>query len=233
MLDFNHHFKKLGAAFVRGRHLQGAEVALAENLLHTDLDLLEDEDLDKTLQQGIEAGLRLHKFKRTTELPRVHRVFGILRSLTPARLLDTGSGRGTFLWPLLDAFPDLEVCAVDRDADRARDIQAVHLGGIDRLAGRQMDVTQLSFEDDAFDVVTTLEVLEHISDAQAALDRVVRVAARFVVASVPSKEDSNPEHLHLFDQESLARMLTQAGAQRVTFDYVPGHLIALARVSDR
>jgi hypothetical protein len=64
---------------------------------------------EATIEDGINAGLRLHKFKSNAELPRVQRVLGILRGLAPDSLLDIGSGRGTFLWPLLAAFPQLPV----------------------------------------------------------------------------------------------------------------------------
>ena len=43
------------------------------------------------------------------------RVLGTLRGIAPTHLLDIGTGRGVFLWPLLDAFPSLMVTAVERD----------------------------------------------------------------------------------------------------------------------
>src|SRR5262245_50397000 len=92
---------------------------------------------------GREAGLKLHKFKRTAGLPRVRRVLGLLRGFSPDRLLDVGSGRGAFLWPLLDAFPDLPVLSIDLSSQRASDIQAVHRGGVRRLFGLRMDARRL------------------------------------------------------------------------------------------
>jgi hypothetical protein len=88
---------------------------------------------DGTIEDGINAGLRLHKFKVNSELPRVQRVLGILRGVAPENLLDIGSGRGTFLWPLLSAFPELRVTAVDSSQWRSRDLAAVRRGGIERL----------------------------------------------------------------------------------------------------
>ena len=67
------------------------------------------------------------------DLPRVKAVLGILHALAPKRLLDIGTGRGVFLWPLLDAFPDLHVTAIEPDLRRARHLVAVSRGGIDRL----------------------------------------------------------------------------------------------------
>jgi hypothetical protein len=58
----------------------------------------------------------------------------------------------------------------------------------------------------------------------------VRLARRFVIVSVPSKEDDNPEHLQLFNRASLDSLLRQAGAQSVKLEYVLNHLIAVARV---
>lgn len=77
--------------------------------------------------------------------------------------------------------------------------------------------------------MTLLEVLEHIPDTTAALAHACRVARRFVVLSAPSKPDNNPEHIHLFDATGLEAPLRRAGAIRVTFDYVPGHLVAVAK----
>src|SRR5687768_8078680 len=83
------YFTRLAAAYVRGK--LGRD---APRVSH-----------DELIAAGLAGGLRLHKFKRSTELPRVRKVLGLLRGLSPASLLDVGSGRGTFLWPLLDAFP--------------------------------------------------------------------------------------------------------------------------------
>jgi 2-polyprenyl-3-methyl-5-hydroxy-6-metoxy-1,4-benzoquinol methylase len=201
------YFVELAAAFVRGK--------LGEPAL----------DGVEALRVGVARGLRLHKFKRNADLPRVRRVLGILRGLCPASLLDVGSGRGTFLWPLLDALPALEVTAIDRDPRRAADLGAVALGGVTRLSAHPMDATALAFEAGSFDVVTLLEVLEHMPAPELAALEAMRVARRAVVVTVPSKEDDNPEHLHLLDREKLESMF--AGARRVTIEHVLNHTVAV------
>lgn len=173
-------------------------------------------------------GMKLHKFKRTMELPRVRRVLGALRQLTPQRLLDVGSGRGVFLWPLLDQFPELQVAAVDEDEVRARDLAAVARGGISRLQAHRMDASKLDFPDASFDVVTLLEVLEHVSDPAPVAREALRVSRAHVIASVPSEPDDNPEHIRLFDPRSLTRLFEAAGAARVSVESVRGHFIAFA-----
>ena len=211
-IDDSRYFSALGAAFVKGR--------LPETRV-----LRDDEAV---LARGVAAGLRLHKFKRNQELPRVRRVLGALRGIVPQTLLDVGSGRGTFLWPLLDAFPTLGVTAIDKDPRRARDLGAVTTGGVDRLTALCVDATALPFADRSFDVVTLLEVLEHVPDAPRALAEAVRVAERFIVVTVPSREDDNPEHIHLFDSRSLRALFTNAGAASVHVEYLRGHILAVA-----
>jgi 2-polyprenyl-3-methyl-5-hydroxy-6-metoxy-1,4-benzoquinol methylase len=175
------------------------------------------------------AGLRLTKFKRSQVLPRVRRVIGALHSLHPAELLDVGAGRGTFLWPLLEAMPQLPVTAFDSRPDRVGDLEAVSRGGLSRLTAACMDVHRLALSDGSFEVVTMLEVLEHLENPPMAAREVVRVARRAVVVSVPSQPDDNPEHRHLFTAEHLERTFLDAGASRVTVDHVLNHRIAIIR----
>lgn len=202
------YFTELATAFVRGR---------------TGLP-------DATIQSGLKAGLRLHKFKRDSELPRVKRVLGALRGLAPESILDIGSGRGTFLWPLLDAFPSLPVTAVDWSDQRVQDLCAVRAGGIDRLSVMQANVETLELAPRSFDVATVLEVLEHLRRPEEALRRVVAATCRFVVISVPSKADENPEHLHLFTPQQLQSMGLEAGCRRVTVEHVLNHRIAVCQI---
>lgn len=221
------YFARLAAAYVRGT----LGLARRDALFTAPLDALTEPQWAAVVRAGKEAGLRLHRFKRTLELPRVRRVLGILRGLGPESLLDVGSGRGAFLWPLLDAFPSLPVMAVDVLDHRVAGILAVRAGGVATLDAVRADATALPFASGAFDVATALEVLEHISEAERALAEVCRVARRFVVLSVPSRPDDNPEHIHLFDKTTLTAMLERHGAAHAQVEYVPGHLIAVARLS--
>jgi ubiquinone/menaquinone biosynthesis C-methylase UbiE len=208
------HYTALAAAYARG--------ALGRPEL----------DDAAALAAGADAGLRLHRFKRTAGLPRVKRVLGALRGLGVARLLDVGSGRGAFLWPLLDGLPGVTVTAIDVLAHRAEGIAAVGRGGIARLSAARMDATALGFADRSVDAVTLLEVLEHMPDPAAAIGEAMRVCRTAVIATVPSHEDDNPEHVRLFSAQSLKELFEAAGARRVVVDGVRGHLTAVA-MTDR
>jgi len=208
------YFTRLAAAYVRGK-LGRADARLSPEAL---------------IDEGLAAGLRLHKFKRNAELPRVRKVLGILRGLAPSSLIDLGSGRGTFLWPLLDAFPQLNVTAVDIDPSRVADIDAVREGGLSNLRAIRADAEALKLEDKQADVVTALEVLEHLNDPARAAAEAVRAARGYVVASVPSKEDDNPEHIQLFDRRGFERLFLEAGARGVKIEFVLNHMIAVAKV---
>jgi len=232
MTHDDRYYTDLATAFVLGRARDGTVPGLPVELAARQHGLTANER-ERVVAVGIAAGLRLHRFKRTASLPRVRRVLGILKNLDPTSLLDIGSGRGVFLWPLLDAFPDLAVTAIDRDPGRITTLLTVRQGGLNRLTAEVADVTRMPLADAAFDVVTFLEVLEHIPDAPQALAEAVRVAARFVILSVPSKPDSNPEHIHLFSEAAVRDMFVAAGAASVNVSYVRNHLIAVARVGDR
>lgn len=189
-----------------------------------------DADAGSLQDLGTAHGLKLNRFKRTQELPRVRAILGILSGLAPATLLDIGSGRGTFLWPLLDAFPSLTVTAVEVDPARARHLRAVEAGGIARLSVLDCDATGTGMPANSFDVVTVLEVLEHQEQPILMAREAVRLASRFVLATVPSKPDNNPEHIQLFTRETITSLMTDAGASSVKVDFVLNHIVAIAKV---
>ena len=190
-----------------------------------------DGDIAALLEHARRRGLKLHRFKRTATLPRVRAVLGVLRGIAPATLVDIGSGRGVFLWPLLDAFPGLGVTAIERDERHVAHLAAVQRGGIRHLITVHANAARLPFEDAAFDVATVLEVLEHQRDPLPLAREAVRIAQRFVIATVPSKEDDNPEHVQLFTGASLSGLFLAAGARAVKIDHVLNHIVAIARTT--
>ena len=92
------YYQRIAAAFVRGCALtEGTAVVVPQELLCLPLGSLADEQLETIIQIGMEAGLRLHRFKQTHEkLPRVRRVLGMLSGIATESLLDVGSGEVRF-----------------------------------------------------------------------------------------------------------------------------------------
>jgi ubiquinone/menaquinone biosynthesis C-methylase UbiE len=184
-------------------------------------------DDEALIESALASGIRIHRFKRTW-LERVQRVLGMLRGMQPESLLDVGSGRGVFLWPVLDAFPDLDICATDLLDFRCDGLAAVRRGGVLTLSVVRTDAQSLAFRNRSRDIVTALEALEHMPQPDRAVGECLRVARRAVVFSVPSREDANPEHIHLFDRPRLETMFRDAGARQVRIQSVLNHHIGVA-----
>lgn len=202
----------------------------AAAFLRTQLEASPDVAVPELFATAARLKISLKRFKRSLPLPRVQRVLGFLQAVQPTSLLDVGTGRGAFLWPLLDAFPDLPVHCVDLLEHRVAMLRAVQAGGVDQLSAEVADIRNAQPtakpSSNAFDVVTALEVLEHIPSPQSAIEQLVQAATRFIVVSVPSKEDENPEHVNLFTQADLEERFLDAGASRVSHDHVLNHRLA-------
>jgi len=178
-------------------------------------------------------------FKRydTKELPRIVKVLGMLKNVRPLTMLDVGSGRGRSLWPMAYNLPHTRITCIDSSEWRCNIINAVHDGGVTRVCSFQGDVSKdFKHCDFTFDVVTALEVIEHIPDARAAVSEMIRFAGKYFIASVPSKPDNNPDHIHLFNTESFEELLNNAEKEtgkkigRIVFDYIPKHILVFARL---
>ena len=133
----------LAAAYVRGA--VSAIPQHCEYLLRDQLYSLSEDELETLLSIGRAAGLDLYHFKKShASLPRVRAVLGFLHSIAFSSLLDVGSGRGAFLWPFMNAFPEAEVTSLDLLPGRVSFINTVTLGGVSRLHALQSNICDFS-----------------------------------------------------------------------------------------
>ncbi|MBR4039545.1 MAG: class I SAM-dependent methyltransferase [Clostridia bacterium] len=223
---------KPAAAYVRSMAGKGV-LPVSRALLDQPLDLLTREQQEQLIEAGQAAGLKMYRFKSHADLPRVKSVLGMLRGIQPQSLLDVGSGRGVFLFTFLQEFPWTEVTSLDLLEHRVELLSAVAAGGMENLTALRQDICAWDMPDGSFDVVTLLEVLEHIPDVGAAVRAAVRLARRYVLVSVPSKPDDNPEHIHLLTKDVLTELFGEAGCTKLSFSGVNGHLIMMASVGGR
>lgn len=141
----------------------------------------------------------------------------VVEPLGAESLLDAGCGEGETLarlgtLPPRIAAVDISPEAVEFTAARHPDIEA-----------RCESVTELPFDDDSFDLVLCLEVLEHIPEPATALAELARVAGERLVVSVPHEPwfrlgslvrgkylttfGNHPEHVNHWNPRSLRAFL--------------------------
>ena len=175
-----------------------------------------------------------HYFKVKDDLPRVQVVLGFLQGIAPAgqcqSLLDVGSGRGVFLFPLLREFPNMEVMSLDILPHRVELLQCIHDGGIENLRPLLGNICTWDAPDKSFDVMTMLEVMEHVPDTEALVRNAVRLAKNYIIVSVPSKPDDNPGHIHLFTNEDMKELFLKNGCSKVKFMSVTNHRVMIAYI---
>lgn len=220
---------KSAAAWLRGHALKSGAPEIPQELLEVPLEVLTDQELSSIVALGEKTGQKLYPFKSgKTELPRVRQILGFLHGIEFDTLLDVGSGRGVFLLPFLEEFPQVQVTSLDLLEKRVTFLNELAAGGYTQLTACRGNVCDQPFPENCFDVVTLLEVLEHIPEVDKAVAAAVKMAKKYVVVSVPSKPDDNPEHIHLLTKDILTKLFADADCARLHFSGVNGHLIMVA-----
>ncbi len=104
----------------------------------------------------------------------------LLEGLEPTRILEIGVGEGEVMARLRDRFPGVPIVGLDLADDRlAADWRERGLSCI------FADATSLPFPDRAFDLVVSIEVLEHVLVPDQAVAEIERVCSGAFLASVP------------------------------------------------
>lgn len=221
------------AAWLRGHCMKIGVPSIRQELLDMPLEVLTDDELNEIVDAGVKSEQKLYPFKSgKAELPRVRRVMSFLHGVEFETLLDVGSGRGVFLLPFMAEFPEIKITSLDLLEKRVTFLNELAAGGYSQLTAMQKNLCDQPFPEDSFDVVTLLEVLEHIPEVDKAIAAAVKMAKQYVVVTVPSKPDDNPEHIHLLTKDILADLFHRAGCDKLHFGGVEGHLFLVAALKE-
>jgi ubiquinone/menaquinone biosynthesis C-methylase UbiE len=104
----------------------------------------------------------------------------LLPTSPPLRVLEVGVGEGEILQRVQSRFPGASCLGVDVP-DESLPPEWERRG----ITAEFGNVEALRFDDDSFDLVLAIEVLEHVDDAERALREISRVCAGAAVMSVP------------------------------------------------
>ena len=227
------YYQKFAVAVIIGNlRRSGKENLIPQEILNSYKTGLTSQQAQTLFSIASENNVKLYYFKRSDRpLPRVHKTLSFLKGIYFESLIDIGSGRGAFLLPFLEEFSNVSVTAVDILNKRVEMLTDISNGGVDNLTVVNHDIQTAPLNMQA-DVVTLLEVLEHIPDVKTAIRNAVLMAKKYVIVTVPSKEDDNPEHLRLLTKEVLTNYFNMAGVTKLTFDGVNGHLFLIAKVQN-
>lgn len=144
-------------------------------------------------------------------------------------LLDVGCGTGYFLESLQ---ADHATCGVDNSEAAVRMSLARGLAGITRGSAEDLS----SVENRRFDLITLLDVLEHLDDDRAAVRNVRGLLSPggHVLATVPayqsmwSRHDDLNHHRRRYDRREVSELFQQAGLEPLLAGYFNCILFPLA-----
>lgn len=172
-------------------------------------------------------------------LPRAERILRLCKEqdLTPTKLLDVGTGYGTFCRAMRRIDPEIDVFAIEPVPALAEVCERDDILVFDR------PVDKLHFAENTFGVITAWEVVEHVFSPRAFLEKCLAWLkpdgllflscpnVKGFDVSVLGQRSGTVEHEHLnyFHPESLSALLTDVGFNVLEIS-TPGKLDAeLAR----
>jgi 2-polyprenyl-3-methyl-5-hydroxy-6-metoxy-1,4-benzoquinol methylase len=182
-------------------------------------------------QDGIVTGNTYDKYGSSN--PVVRRLMaGFQRALDdlfdhaePTSLLDVGCGEGLLVQRWAQRLPERRIVGIDLQEASIQAGWAEHQAP--NLEYRVVQAERLPFAAGEFDLVSAIEVLEHLPDPEQTLSEMARCAARHLLVSVPheplwralnmargayiSQLGNTPGHLNHWSRRSFVRLLSRHG----------------------
>jgi SAM-dependent methyltransferase len=150
-------------------------------------------------------------------------------------ILDAGCGEGFAALNFLSKHPEVSYFGVDLSAEAVSAAKTI----VPQMPAIVGDVTRLPFPDKQFDLVVSLEVLEHLPQPELAVEMYKRLSRRYILLSVPNEPvfrtlrmlegsdilqwGDHPEHINHWNFISFGRFLKRQGLKvsvvRVPFPF--------------
>lgn len=146
------------------------------------------------------------------------RVLMEIKSKKPVNILDIGCGEGQADKYFLENLPEIKITGVDVD-EKALSKAKINCP---RMKVKKASIYNLPFKDFSFDLVISLEVLEHLAEPRRALKEIKRIGRKFIV-SVPYEPyfsllsflsgkylknfGRHPEHIQAWDKITFAKFV--------------------------
>lgn len=172
--------------------------------------------------------------KHTTKNPiqrfLINRYFSKLKKLFPKNInnvLDVGCGEGFLLryLPPIQSYVGIDTNESSLYIAENSKSQIANLKKIQNIKFQKEDVYHLSFENGSFDLVTCLEVLEHLETPEKALSEIKRITKKWVILSVPhepwfqlsnflrgkyfSTLGNHPEHINKWNPSHFRQLIAK------------------------
>jgi 2-polyprenyl-3-methyl-5-hydroxy-6-metoxy-1,4-benzoquinol methylase len=149
----------------------------------------------------------------------------LLERADPDSLLDVGCGEGVLVQRMAQRLCERRVVGVDLEEASIQAGWARHRAP--NLEYRTMRAQELPFEQDEFDTVSAIEVLEHLPDPERTLAQMARCARCHLLVSVPREPlwralnlargaywrqlGNTPGHLNQWSRTAFVRLLSRHG----------------------
>lgn len=110
-------------------------------------------------------------------------LISLVAPLGPKKILDTGCGEGF----TLSRFFELKIGEKLEGIDFSKDAIRIGKGLYPNLDIKIGDIYNLQYKNSSFDLVTCMEVMEHLDNPAQALREVVRVSSKYILLTAPNE----------------------------------------------
>ena len=142
-------------------------------------------------------------------------IFSLMQGLSFKSVLDAGCGTGVLLQQIWEQYPHVQLTGSEYSPEGLEFAKK-------RLPSAEFHVLDLSTETSAgkFDLITCIDVLEHIPDDRAALKNLLAMTAGHMILSVPlgplfKAEVERMGHVHGYSRQELETKIREAGFEIV------------------